>query len=116
MLRGGAYYDEATECRSASRKGSRDAGGDAKDPYWKDVDPNFPKSPWWYTEEPALGVGMRLVRPFKVPELAAQRMWWEAYIESIKNDVASRLEEGRGSQGIVDPDLPADLAAEGITE
>jgi formylglycine-generating enzyme len=116
VLRGGAYYDEATECRSASRKGSRDAGGDAKDPDWKDVDPNFPKSPWWYTEEPALGVGMRLVRPFKVPELAAQRRWWEADIESIKNDVASRLEEGRGSQGIVDPDLPADLAAEGITE
>ena len=116
VLRGGAYYDEASECRSAARKGSRDAGGNAKDPDWKDVDPNFPKSPWWYTEEPALGVGMRLVRPFAEPDVAERRRWWEADVESIRNDVASRLEEGRGSQGIVDPQLPADLAEEGITE
>jgi formylglycine-generating enzyme len=116
VLRGGAYYDEATECRSAARRGSRDAGGSPEDPDWKDVDPNFPKSPWWYTEEPALGVGMRLVRPFTEPELAERRRWWEADVESIRNDVASRLEEGRGSQGIVDPQLPADLKEEGITE
>jgi sulfatase modifying factor 1 len=116
VLRGGAYYDEASECRSAARRGSRDAGGTPDDPDWKDVDPNFPKSPWWYTEEPALGVGMRLVRPFAEPELEEQRRWWEADVESIKNDVASRLEEGRGSQGIVDPQLPADLREEGITE
>jgi sulfatase modifying factor 1 len=116
VLRGGAYYDEASECRSAARRGSRDAGGTPDDPDWKDVDPNFPKSPWWYTEEPALGVGMRLVRPYTEPELDEQRRWWEADVESIKNDVASRLEEGRGSQGIVDPRLPADLKQEGITE
>jgi sulfatase modifying factor 1 len=116
VLRGGAYYDEASECRSAARRGSRDAGGTPDDPDWKDVDPNFPKSPWWYTEEPALGVGMRLVRPFTEPELDEKRRWWEADVESIKNDVASRLEEGRGSQGIVDPRLPADLKQEGITE
>jgi formylglycine-generating enzyme len=116
VLRGGAYYDEATECRSAARRGSRDGGGSPEDPDWKDVDPNFPKSPWWYTEEPALGVGMRLVRPFTEPELDERRRWWEADVESIRNDVASRLEEGRGSQGIVDPQLPADLKEEGITE
>jgi len=117
VLRGGAFYDEATECRSASRKGSRDSGGTPEDPDWKDVDPNFPKSPWWYTEEPALGVGMRIVRPFTPPaDLAERRKWWEADVESIKNDVASRLEEGRGSRGIVDPQLPADLNKEGITE
>jgi sulfatase modifying factor 1 len=117
VLRGGAYYDEATDCRSAARKGSRDAGGTPEDPDWKDVDPNFPKSPWWYTEEPALGVGMRIVRPFTPPaDLAERRKWWEADVESIRNDVASRLEEGRGSRGIVDPRLPADLKEEGITE
>jgi len=116
VLRGGAFYDEAGDCRSAARKGSRDAGGNAENPDWKDVDPNFPKSPWWYTEEPALGVGMRLVRPFVEPELAEKRRWWDADVESIKNDVASRLEEGRGAQGIVDPQLPAELKEEGITE
>jgi len=117
VLRGGAYYDEAADCRSAARKGSRDAGGTPEDPDWKDVDPNFPKSPWWYTEEPALGVGMRIVRPFTPPaDVAERRKWWEADVESIRNDVASRLEEGRGSRGIVDPQLPADLKQEGLTE
>jgi formylglycine-generating enzyme required for sulfatase activity len=117
VLRGGAYYDEATECRSAARKGSRDAGGDAKNPDWKDVDPNIPKSPWWYTEEPALGVGMRIVRPFASPaDGTEQRKWWEADEQSIKDDVANRLEEGRATRGIVDPKLPAILKKEGIWE
>ncbi|MFM1904848.1 MAG: Serine/threonine-protein kinase pkn1 [Planctomycetota bacterium] len=116
VLRGGAYYDEASECRSAARRGSRDAGGTAQDPDWKDVDPNFPKSPWWYTEEPALGVGLRVVRPFVPPAAADRNRWWDADVPSIENDVASRLEEGRGSQGIVDPELPADAKKEGLIE
>ncbi len=113
VLRGGAYYDEATECRSASRKGSVDASDDETD--WKVVDPNLPKSPWWYTEEPALGVGMRLVRPFAPPtDAAARSRWWEADEQSIKDDVANRLNEGRATRGIVDPELPAVLKKEGI--
>jgi sulfatase modifying factor 1 len=116
VLRGGAYYDEAAECRSGARRGSRDAGGTAQNPDWKDVDPNFPKSPWWYTEQPALGVGMRLVRPFSEPPRADRDRWWDADIDGIRNDVASRLEEGRGSRGIVDPELPADLKKEGLIE
>jgi formylglycine-generating enzyme required for sulfatase activity len=117
VLRGGAYYDEATECRSASRKGSRDAGGTREDPDWKDVDPNLPKSPWWYTEEPSLGVGMRMIRPFVVPSDAEERSrWWEADEQSMKDDVANRLDEGRATRGIVDPKLPADLKKEGIWE
>jgi hypothetical protein len=60
---------------------------------------------------------MRIVRPFVEPaDVAERRRWWEADVESIKNDVASRLEEGRGSRGIVDPALPADLKAERITQ
>lgn len=116
VLRGGAYYDEPAECRSAARRGSRDAGGTAKEPDWKDVDPNFPKSPWWYTEEPALGVGMRLVRPFVSPAPADRNRWWDADVAGIRNDVASRLEEGRGARGIVDPELPAELKQEGLID
>jgi len=116
VLRGGAYYDEATECRSAARRGSRDAGGTREEPDWKDVDPNLPKSPWWYTEEPALGVGMRLVRPLVAPDVAIRNRWWDADIESIKADTADRVQQGRGALGIVDPQLPADLKAEGIVE
>jgi len=116
VLRGGAYYDEAAECRSAARRGSRDAGGTRENPDWKDVDPNLPKSPWWYTEEPALGVGMRVVRPLAEPDVATRRRWWDADVDSIRDDTAARLREGRGALGIVDPKLPADLKAEGIVE
>ena len=43
-------------CRSAARQKSEEEE-------WKLSDPNIPLSPWWYTEEPATGVGMRIVRP-----------------------------------------------------
>ena len=114
--RGGAYYDEAAQCRSAARRGSRDAGGTADDPDWKDVDPNLPKSPWWYTEDPALGVGMRLVRPLAEPDPADRSRWWDADVESIREDVRSRIDGGRGALGIVDPRLPGDLQAAGLVE
>ena len=109
VLRGGSFYDDADRCRSAARRGSRDAGGTEDEPDWKDVDPNLPKSPWWYTEEPALGVGMRVVRPLSPPPAAEQRTWWNADLESIAADVADRLSQGRGSRGLVDPKLPEDV-------
>jgi hypothetical protein len=115
-LRGGAYYDEAPECRSAARRGSRDAGGTPQDPDWKDVDPNLPKSPWWYTEEPALGVGMRVVRPLAEPAVAVRRRWWDADTAGIRADSADRILQGRGARGIVDPDLPAAAKAAGLGE
>lgn len=107
IVRGGAYYDEPAECRSAARRGSDDVA-------WKDVDPNFPKSPWWYTEEPALGVGMRIVRPLEEPAVADRRRWWDADIDSIREDVESRMNEGRGARAIVDPQLPADAKEAGL--
>ena len=108
VVRGGSYYDEPPQCRSAARRGSEDLP-------WKDVDPNLPKSPWWYTEEPALGVGMRIVRPLAVPDIAERRRWGDADIDSIRADTADRLTQGRGARGIVDPKVPAELKAEGIT-
>jgi sulfatase modifying factor 1 len=116
VVRGGSYYDDARACRSAARRGSRDAGGTTADPDWKDVDPNLPKSPWWYTEEPALGVGMRVVRPLDPSEPAARARWWDADIESIRADTADRLAQGRGARGIVDPDLPAEAKAAGLSD
>ncbi|NBV46987.1 MAG: formylglycine-generating enzyme family protein [Planctomycetia bacterium] len=107
VVRGGAYYDEPQRCRSAARRGSEDTA-------WKEVDPNLPKSPWWYTEEPALGVGMRVVRPFTSPEPTERRRWWDADIESIRADAADRLLQGRGARGIVSPTLPAELKAAGL--
>jgi formylglycine-generating enzyme required for sulfatase activity len=56
-VRGGAYNDEAKDSRSASRLPS--------DPSWKQLDPQIPKSNWWFPEAPF--VGMRLVRPVTPP-------------------------------------------------
>ena len=116
VVRGGAYYDDAAACRSASRRGSRDAGGTAADPDWKDVDPNLPKSPWWYTEAPALGVGMRLVRPLQEPDASTRARWWDADVESIRADAADRLAQGRGARGLVDPKLPEAARAAGLAD
>lgn len=56
-IRGGSFQDAAADLRSASRK--------ASDPDWKRIDPQIPKSNWWFPEAPFVGV--RLVRPLNPP-------------------------------------------------
>jgi formylglycine-generating enzyme required for sulfatase activity len=103
VVRGGSAELPASACRSAARMAS-------DDPAWKADDPNFPLSPWWFTSEPATCVGFRLVRPLAVPEDRSQReRWWEP-IESLRRDVRQRIDqEGRGAEGLVDPQLPQAL-------
>ncbi|MFD2036256.1 formylglycine-generating enzyme family protein [Belliella marina] len=57
VLRGGHYESVDVELRVAKRFIS--------DPVWKQLDPQIPKSKWWFPEAPF--VGMRLVRPLKAP-------------------------------------------------
>jgi formylglycine-generating enzyme len=56
-IRGGSFQDSSSNLRSASRSSS--------DPKWKRLDPQTPKSNWWFPEAPFIGV--RIVRPFKMP-------------------------------------------------
>src|SRR5690606_23237289 len=56
-VRGGSFESDANALRSAAR--------DASDPVWKQLDPQIPKSNWWFPEAPF--VGMRLVRPVQPP-------------------------------------------------
>lgn len=58
VVRGGAYDDEAKDLRSSARK--------ASDPSWKQIDPQIPKSNWWFPEAPFIGI--RLVRPLNLPK------------------------------------------------
>lgn len=60
VVRGGSYENAAKELRSAVRSVS--------DPAWKQIDPQIPKSNWWFPEAPF--VGIRLVRPVIVPTKA----------------------------------------------
>jgi len=57
VIRGGAYDDEAKDLRASARK--------ASDPAWKQIDPQIPKSNWWFPEAPFIGI--RLVRPLYTP-------------------------------------------------
>ncbi len=57
VVRGGAYNDGPADTRSSARLPS--------DPAWKQLDPQIPKSNWWFPEAPF--VGLRLVRPLVKP-------------------------------------------------
>ncbi len=56
-VRGGSFEDNADDLRAAARRGS--------DPNWKRIDPQIPKSNWWFPEAPFIGI--RLVRPLTPP-------------------------------------------------
>jgi len=99
VIRGGSWLSSADECRSASRMGS-------EEDEWKLSDPNLPLSPWWFTEEPATGIGMRIIRPLTPLTAEAKKRVWEADVDAIRQDVIDRLDEGRAAMGVADPSLP----------
>jgi formylglycine-generating enzyme required for sulfatase activity len=106
VVRGGSWDHDPQECRSASRMPSHDDD-------WKQLDPNLPLSPWWFTSDPARGVGFRLLRQIDPLTPAERARVWEADVDAIRDPVSDRLKEGRGVRGLVDPELPN--AAKGVT-
>jgi len=62
IVRGGSCDHLAEECRSAKREFAK--------PDWKEQDPMFPKSVWYYTEAPY--VGFRIIRPLEPPKTAEE--------------------------------------------
>jgi len=101
VLRGGSWYLDPPDCRSAARRQSDDDN-------WRSYDPNTPKSPWWFASDESQDVGFRIVRPWQPVTRKEREKYWEADVESILRVVARRIdEEGRGERGIVDSDLPA---------
>lgn len=76
---------------------------------WKLSDPNLPRSPWWYADYPATGVGFRIVRSLRpVPDDLKARVW-DTSDQSVTDAVDERLREGRGKMGLIGPDLPKAL-------
>jgi formylglycine-generating enzyme required for sulfatase activity len=104
VIRGGSWVDTAEKLRSAARQKSEEEE-------WKTSDPNLPKSPWWYTEEPAMGVGMRLVRSYAPLTDEDKKRVWEIDAEELADDVKTRLKEGRGAVGNADATLPQAVEA-----
>lgn len=103
-LRGGSWEFEAAQCRSAARLPSDSEA-------WREYDPNLPLSPWWFTTDPARGVGFRLVRPLKQLTRDQLEEVWKIDNEDTEYDVKDRIAEGRGVVGIVDEDLPKAVKA-----
>lgn len=98
-VRGGSWEMDAEQLRSAARLATDDEA-------WKEEDPNFPKSPWWFTSDPSRGVGFRLFRSYKTLDDDKITKFWEANAEDVNNDVEMRLQDGRGGLGLVDKTLP----------
>ena len=96
VIRGGSWFDDPAALRSAVRAQTDD---------WRDEDPNLPRSPWWFTDEPALSVGFRLLRPLNKPSAEFLKKAWEIDNPSLAQAVEGRLSEGRGVMGLVDPKL-----------
>jgi formylglycine-generating enzyme required for sulfatase activity len=102
VLRGGAWDSDAADCRSAARRFSDDNA-------WREIDPNSPKSPWWFTQPESLSVGFRILRPLTPAPQAERAKYWDADVESISDDTKERIDEGRGAIGVVDAKLPEDV-------
>ncbi|MCA9218572.1 MAG: formylglycine-generating enzyme family protein, partial [Planctomycetales bacterium] len=98
VIRGGGWDCDAEQLRSAARRSTED---------WRDSDPNVPKSPWWFTDEPSQAVGFRIIRPLKVPTKEQQQQVYRIDSDKLQMAVEFRLEEGRGIRALVDKDLPA---------
>jgi formylglycine-generating enzyme required for sulfatase activity len=69
--RGGGWDDPAAALRSGARRGS--------DRNWKMTDPQLPKSVWYLSD--AKWVGMRIVRPLKVPSPEQLSKYWNSGTE-----------------------------------
>ena len=103
VVRGGSWELDDVQCRSAARLASEEE--------WKTEDPNIPKSPWWFTDSPGLGVGFRLIRPLSAPKtLTEKNEFWKPDQEEIAENATARIDaNGRGSLGSVDEKLPAEM-------
>lgn len=101
-VRGGGWQDSPERLRSAARMGSDDED-------WKEQDPNVPRSPWWFTNDPTRSIGFRMVRSYKALTAEQMQRFWNIDAPDIELDVQMRLDEGRGAQGLVVPELLQDL-------
>jgi formylglycine-generating enzyme required for sulfatase activity len=104
VVRGGSWDMDPPDLRSASRLAT-------EDDEWKTEDPNFPKSPWWFTSEEARGVGFRVFRSYQPLGDEQITKFWEASAENVLDDVESRMVGGRGGMGLVDKTLPDAIEA-----
>lgn len=74
VVRGGSFRDQPEELRCAARRASH--------PAWQRRDPQLPKSIWYLTDAPF--VGLRVVRPLAAPSEEVRERAWEPDVESVR--------------------------------
>ncbi len=97
VIRGGSWDDEPDRLRCAARGQTED---------WREDDPNLPKSPWWFADDPSLCVGFRILRPVSASPREQQDSFWNADSLILRQAIEDRMSGGRGAIGLVDPALP----------
>ncbi len=102
VVRGGSWEFPRADLRSAARLPSDDE-------VWKEDDPNFPRSPWWFTSDPARGVGFRIFRSYQPLAADAIKKFWETSASNTIHEIETRVQSGRGGYGLVDPKLPESI-------
>jgi formylglycine-generating enzyme required for sulfatase activity len=85
VVRGGSYDDDADRLRSAARGQSKKS--------WKVQDPQLPKSIWYHTDAPF--VGLRVVRPLVEPPFEEWGRWFDAEHAEIQAVVERQRQGGR---------------------
>lgn len=99
IAKGGFYESEPADATFAARLLSVDED-------WKASDPNIPLSPWWFTDDPSMGIGFRLVRPLEPMSEEVKAVAWEFDSPDLQRDVEQRVREGRGKLQSIDATLP----------
>lgn len=104
VVKGGGWDADSVHCRTAARRQSHDDD-------WRTNDPCLPQSPWWFTEEQALSVGFRFIRPLTPPAtMAAKNKFWDADVQNTRDVVNLRIDDqGRGARMIADETLTTEL-------
>ncbi len=98
VVRGGQWEDDAKDVRCAVRL-------ESDDDEWKMEDPDFPRSPWWFTSDPARGVGFRLFRSYKPLDDELIKKFWNHTSEKVKQDVQMKLDSGHSQIGLANENL-----------
>lgn len=99
VIRGGSWESDALGLRCASKLFSNEED-------WKEDDPNYPRSPWWYTNDPTRGIGFRLFRSYRTLAPEVIEKFWNATAEEVNEIVEEKVADGRSYFGKVDADLP----------
>ena len=73
VVKGGSWDDDEQTHRSSSRMPSEE--------WWKEQDPQLPKSVWYHTD--AIFVGFRVVRPREIPTLDEIEKFWPSEAEIL---------------------------------